>query len=178
MPDSETETQTPPDSGSGNDDYDRIFGSGGEATGGGDDEGFLFDPSEAGPGRVKPGTYRAKVLEPPVKQLSQNGNWMMKTTFTITEGEYTGQLQWKRFMLQGKGGTWTKEFLEAVGLKDEAAGAAPIIPKKLEGRHCLIFVRVQKNDPDYDEIWKCEPHPAGVFGGDTSGVEPFLSGHD
>lgn len=171
MPD-ETSTQTPPDSGI-SDDYEKIFGAGGEATGGGEDEGFLFDPTEAGPGRVKPGTYRAKVLEPPTKQLSQAGNLMMKTTFTITEGEYAGQLQWKRFMLQGRGGSWTKEFLEAIGMKDEAAGAAPIIPKKVEGRHCLISVRVQKDSPDFDEIYQCKPHPAGVWGGDTTSGEPF-----
>jgi hypothetical protein len=158
-----------------NDDYDKIFGSGGEAIGGGgEEEGFLFDPSEAGPGRVRPGHYRAKVLEPPVKQISQNGNPMMKTTFSITEGDFAGALQWKRFMLAGRGGTWTKEFLEAIGMPEEAAGTKPIQPKLLEGRHCIIGVRVQKNNEDFDEIYECKPHPKGVWGGDTTGDEPFL----
>jgi hypothetical protein len=169
VPDDETPTNPDP-SPETNSDYDRIFGSGGEATGGGSDEGFLFDPTDAGPGRVEPGTYRAKVLEPPVRQLSQAGNLMMKTTFVITEGKYKDALQWKRFMLQGRGGSWTKEFLEAIGLPEEAAGTKPIHPRTVEGRHCLIGVRVQKNDPDFDEVYQCKPHPAGVWGGEP---EPF-----
>jgi hypothetical protein len=160
---------------SGNDDYDKIFGAGGEATGGGgEEEGFLFDPTEAGPGRIKPGTYRAVILEPPTKQISQNGNPMMKVAFQITDGEYTGQMQWRRYMLSGKAGGWTKEFLEAIGCKDEASGSAPIVPKKLEGRRLLIKVRVQKNDDQYDEVYAVEPHPDGVFGGDgPRGDSPF-----
>jgi len=164
----ETSPDPKPDSGV-SDDYDKIFGSGGEATGGGgDEEGFLFDPSEAGPGRIKPGTYRAVICEPPTKQISQNGNPMMKVAFQITDGEYTGQMQWRRYMLSGRAGGWTKEFLEAIGLKDEAAGAAPIVPKKLEGRRLLIKVRVQRDNPEYDEVFAVDPHPDGVFGNEPA----------
>ena len=164
MPENETPTPPEPES---NEDYDRIFGGGAGGSDGGDsggDTSWFFDPSEAGPGRVKPGHYRAKVIEPPVKQISQNGNAMMKVTFSITEGEFTGQLQWKRFMLAGRGGTWTKEFLEAIGLPEEAAGTKPIQPKDIEERCCIIGVRVQKNNQDYDEVYECKPHPQGPFG--------------
>lgn len=167
MPD-ETGTPTPPDSGA-SDDYEKIFGSSGEtAGGGGGDEGFLFDPSEAGAGRPKPGTYRAVILEPPVKQISQNGNPMMKVAFQITDGDYAGAMQWRRYMLSGRAGGWTKKFLETVGLKEEAAGTKPIIPKLLEGRRLVIKVRVQKDNEDFDEVYDVEPHPDGIFGNENN----------
>lgn len=155
-----------------NEDYEKIFGQGGSAAGGGEtEEAFLFDPTEAGPGALPEGSYRAVVAEPPVKQISQNGNPMFKTTFQVTDGPFTGSLQWKRFMLAGKGGTWTKEFLEAVDLKEEAEGTKPIVPRVVEGRHCIIDVRVQKNNSDYMEVWRVRPHPGGPSGVDTD--SPF-----
>lgn len=151
-----------------NSDYDKIFGAGGGAGGGdgGESEGFLFDPTEAGPGRIKPGEYFAVIAEPPVKQISQNGNPMMKVAFQITDGEYTGAMQWRRYMLSGRAGGWTKDFLKAIGLTEEAEGTKPIVPKTLEGRRLVIKVRVQKDNNDFDEVYDVKPHPDGIFGGE------------
>jgi len=159
-----------------NEDYEKIFGAGGGAAPPDDGgEGFLFDPSESGPGRIKPGEYFAVICEPPVKQISQNGNPMMKVAFQITDGEYAGAMQWRRYMLSGRAGGWTKDFLKAIGLNEEAEGTKPIVPKTLEGRRLIIKVRQQKDNPDYDEVYEVRPHPDGIFGGEggPAGEPPF-----
>jgi hypothetical protein len=160
QPETQTEAQPETDM---NSDYERIFGSGGGdhpvAT---DETGMLldFDPSEAIT-PVGPGKYVMVVSEPPKHQISQNGNPMMAVTFLITEGEQTGSLQWRRYMLKGKGGGWTVEFLNAIGLEEEAKGLKKINPADIEGRRVIGHVRKQKGDDSYTEIWKVERHPDG-----------------
>lgn len=138
------------------DEYDRVFGKGGAVTDTEPDEEIYFDPSEAITSDLPPGRYVAEIIEPPIRQMSSNNNPMMTVTFQVVEGEYRGALQWRRYMLQGKGGGWTKQFLQALGLKDEAAGKKPIQPSEIKGKRCLISVRPQRNNPDYNEVYKVE----------------------
>lgn len=158
-----------------NDDYSKIFGQGGAADAPAEDETLSFDPSEAiHVGGLPEDDYFAVVSEKPEKKISQNGNPMMYVTFAVTDGPFEGQLQWKRFMLKGKGGGWTKQFLEAIGLDEEAAGTKPIAPTSVYGRHCIISVRDQKDNKGFQEVWQTKPHPKGPFGADgPSPSEPF-----
>lgn len=160
MSDTETEPTTEPTAADPttaapvSDDYDRIFGDGGATTAPDTVESISFDPTEAGPGRMPKGDYIARVTEPPTQEKSSNGNFMMKVAFEVIEGEYTGAMMWRRYMLKGRAGAWTREFLEALGLDAEAAGEKPINPRDIDGKKCVISVRPQKNNDDFDEVYK------------------------
>lgn len=145
-----------------NEDYDKIFGGGGPAAAPAEDL-MEFDPTEAVHfADVAPGRYIAFVAEPPKKETSQNGNPMMFVRFTITAPEeYAGAPQFRRYMLSGKGGGWTQEFLRALDMNDEAEGKKPISPKDIEGKRLVIHVKKQKNNPEFMEVWKVERHPDG-----------------
>lgn len=151
-----------------NEDYEKIFGQGGAADLPPEDEDINFDPTEAGAGRLPKDDYFAVISARPEKKISQNGNPMLYVTFSVVGGQYDGSLMWRRYMLSGKAGGWTREFLEAIGCDDEAKGLTPIKPSKLEGRHCIISVRDQKDNPDYQEVWRVKPHPNGPGGGGKS----------
>lgn len=150
-----------------NEEYEKVFGGGEHAVAEyAEDFEISFDPTEA----IVPlgkGKYSAVIAEPPKKQVSQNGNPMMVVAFMVNEGEFTGSMQWRRYMLSGKGGGWTVEFLKALDLEEEAEGKKSIKPSLIEGRRLIIHVRPQKDNPDFMEVHKVERHPDGPV------VEPF-----
>lgn len=145
-----------------NPDYDRIFGGGGDIPVATDatEEEISFDPSEAIT-PLQPGKYVAIISERPEKKISNNGNPMLLVTFMVTEGEQVGSLQWRRYMLSGKGAGWTVEFLRAIGLDDEAAGKKKINPATVQGRRLVIHVQKQKDNPEFLEVHRVERHPDG-----------------
>lgn len=153
-----------------NPDFAAVFG-GGEDGAPPDEEVFDFDPSEAVEfARLVPGTYHADIVERPTKKYSQQGNPMMVVKFLVTDPDFYGATPTRRFMLSGKGGGWTKEFLRAIGLDDEAEGKKPIAPSKIVGRRCLIKTEWQKNadgsiSDEWTDITACKPDPQGPIAG-------------
>jgi hypothetical protein len=139
-----------------------------------DEESWAFDPSEAVEfARLVPGTYHADIVERPEKKYSQQGNPMMVVKFFVTDQEFYGATPTRRFMLSGKGGGWTKEFLKAIGLPDEAEGKKPIVPTQVQGRRCMIKTDWQKNQDgsisdEWTDVVKCSADPQGHFIGDST----------
>jgi hypothetical protein len=158
-----------------NPDFEEVFGNArDENRSTPDEEAWEFDPSEAVEfARLVPGTYHADIVERPEKKFSQNGNPMMVVRFFVTDQDFYGATPLRRFMLNGKGGSWTKEFLKAIGLTEEADGKKPIVPTSVVGRRCLIVTKWQTNQDgsvsdEWTEIVKCKPDPQGVFVGDST----------
>lgn len=153
-----------------NEEFDKVFG--GESSGTApDEETFDFDPSEAVEfARLVPGTYHADIVELPTKKYSQNGNPMMVVKFFVTDQDFYGATPVRRFMLNGKGGGWTKEFLKAIGLTEEAEGKKPISPSSVKGRRCIIKTKWQVNadgsvSDEWTDIEKCSADPQGPIVG-------------
>lgn len=158
-----------------NPEFEKVFGNeAGDMPS--DEESWDFDPSEA-VGRLEPGTFHADITEKPIKKYSQNGNPMMVVKFFVTDQDYYGLTPSRRFMLNGKGGGWTKEFLKAIGLTEEAEGKKPISPSNVVGRRCMIVCEWQTEtdaegkkvkSTEWTEITKCKPDPQGHFIGDST----------
>lgn len=157
-----------------NPEFNAVFGNSGSGDMPSDEESWDFDPSEAVEfARLVPGTYHADIVERPEKKYSQNGNPMMVVKFFVTDKDFYGATPTRRFMLNGKGGGWTKEFLKAVGLPDEAEGKKPIVPSVIMGRRCIIKSVWQKNQDgsvsdEWTDIDKVMPDPQGPFVGDST----------
>lgn len=155
-----------------NPDFENVFG--GENKGEPEEETFSFDPSEAVEfAHLTPGTYHADIVEKPVKKYSQNGNPMMVVKFIVTDPDFIGATPSRRFMLNGKGGGWTKEFLKAINLPEEAEGKKNIVPSALVGRRCLIVCKWQKNSDgtvsdEWVEIVACKADPQGPIAGEST----------
>jgi hypothetical protein len=138
------------------------------------EETWEFDPSEAVEfARLVPGWYHADIVERPERKFSQNGNPMMVVRFLVTDQEFYGATPLRRFMLSGKGAGWTKEFLRAIGLDEEAEGKKPINPGAIVGRRCMIKTEWQKNadgsvSDEWTEVVKCKADPQGVFAGEST----------
>jgi hypothetical protein len=146
-----------------NEDYARIFGSGGGASAAdmsGTSTEISFNPDDAFP-ELEPGAYPVIVSEKPTPVTSQNGNPMMVVKVTSTDSSLTGVFfPWRRFMLSGGFVRETVAFLKAIGL-DEMAKTGKILPAEIEGRRVIAHVRKQKDNPEYMEIYKFERHPDG-----------------
>ena|SRR2546423_3921896 len=158
-----------------NPEFQKVFG--GEQGGSdmpSDEESWDFDPTEAVEfARLVPGTYHADIVERPEKKYSQNGNPMMVVKFFVTDPDFYGATPTRRFMLNGKGGGWTKEFLKAIGLPDEAEGKKPISPSTVQGRRCIVKTEWQRNQDgsvsdEWTDITKCTADPQGVFVGEST----------
>lgn len=156
-----------------NEDFDKVFG--GENSGPPPEaEAWDFDPSEAVEfAKLVPGWYHADIQELPVKKYSQNGNPMMVPKFFVTDPDFYGATPTRRFMLNGKGAGWTKEFLKAIGLTEEAEGKKPISPSAIKGRRCMIKTKWQTNQDgtvsdEWTEIVQCKADPQGFFMGDST----------
>lgn len=160
-----------------NDEFDKVFGDGSNPEGdmpSPDEESWDFDPSEAVEfARLVPGWYHADITKLAEKKYSQNGNPMMIQYFFITDKEFYGLTPFRRFMLNGKGAGWTKEFLKAIALPDEAEGKKSIKPSVIVGRRCMVKMDWQRDkdgtvSDEWTEIVKTKPDPQGPFIGDST----------
>lgn len=93
------------------------------------------------------------VVESAKKDSSSKGDPAVVITFVIAEGECAGKKKSKFCMLVGGGSGITRQVLRALGFAVDS-DSFRLKLGELAGRRCLASVKQQKNDPQYQELYK------------------------
>lgn len=131
--------------------------------------------------RLPAGTYKAKVIEAEVVEISENEDKgrALKLTWQIMDGEHDGRLFWQRILLwftgQEKTPGKTVEIANQnfAAVREATVGLGKVVKDTDEILHIAAALTVgpQKNNDQYDEVKSVKPLGGGgaVAGGGGGG---------
>jgi len=116
------------------------------------------------------GGYRAMISSEEIKPTKDGLNKLLEVTFNVVEGAHKNKTIISRFNLWHSNEVaknMAQQDLKKIAL---ATGKEVNGEQPLKGRALTIFVRKQKNNPDYSEVWKYAPIDKEL---ETSNEAPF-----
>lgn len=106
------------------------------------------------------GIFKAMISNEEVVPTKDETGKLLAVTFNVVEGEHKNKTMISRFNLWHSNpvaANIAKQDLKKIAV---ATGKEVNAQQPLKGRVLTIHVRKQKNNPEYNEIWKYEPAEA------------------
>lgn len=116
----------------------------------------LKDLTEFGP--LPEGDYVCRVVHAE-SGTSAAGNPKAVFRFEVAEGDHKGRVLFRHIALVGSSLNMLRGLLSALGLKDEAE-AGEFNTANTIGKMCVLHVKVDANDPRYNDVRYAKPYKA------------------